>query len=102
MGLGGWQRIGVIVSVTWLVLVVAYAIHEVRLGPFSPGILTTVVESGPAVLQDGHKLTPVELQILWGRLAAAALGPVLAAWAACYGSAWLWRWVIAGFNRHGT
>lgn len=102
MRLGGWQRIGVVLSVVWAALVAAYALYEMHRGPFSQGILTKILESGSPEVREGYTLIPVDVHLLWGRLAAFTLGPVIAAWAAFYGGSWLLRWVATGFNRHDT
>lgn len=102
MKLGGWQRIGVVLSLIWIALIIAYAFYEMHLGPFSSGLLTEVSASGPSVVKDGHTLTPVDTHFLWRRVALFALGPVVAFWTLFSGGALLVRWVAAGFKRNGT
>jgi len=106
--LGGWQRIGIVLSALWILAVAAYAVFELASGPDSAMLLIQMVVSKtgePITVLDGNAyrdLVPVEPKLLVGRLLIALFVPVVTAWVLAYACAWAVRWVIAGFRRNGT
>ena len=105
MRLGGWQRIGVVLSLLWVVLVCAYAVFEYAAGPDSAMVFIEMVVSKtrePAAVLKGNAfadLVPVEPQILWSRLASVVLSPVIAGWLVVYLLVFAVRWIVTGFKR---
>jgi hypothetical protein len=106
--LGGWLRIGIVASVLWAVLVVAYAVFEMNASPESPMLLTEMAVSKtgePAtVLKDNQfrDLVPVEPRLRIQRFLAVIVAPVIVAWGLAYLGVSIVRWVAAGFRRNDT
>ena len=82
--LNGWQRIGVVASVLWIVLVAAYSFKEISDGPFGTRFLTDVVtskthEDNP--FRDKPFLgIPVDTTLNPTKLCIVALVPIAALW----------------------
>ena len=105
MRLGGWQRIGVALSLLWVIVVCAYAAFEYSVGPDSAMVFIEMITSKtrePISVLKGNAfadLVPVEPQLIWPRLVAVTFGPVVAAWVLVYLSVITVRWIVAGFKR---
>jgi len=102
--LGGWQRIGVILSVLWALLVSAYAAFEYVSGPDSAMLLIEMVVSKtgePTTILENNAyrdLVPVQSKLLISRFVIALLAPVALAWVLAYLCIWAVRWIVAGFR----
>lgn len=93
--LGGWQRIGILVSVVWALVVIFYALYETKLGLSSRMLLIEMVASK----------TPDSIGLIWSfprivpsHFILACFGPIFAGWALFYLGAWAIRWVRFGFK----
>lgn len=95
----GWTRLGIVLSVLWMLLISGIALCE--LSSWAP--LGKIVIMQPAVLTGGFVddlglLEKPSLNVY--RLAKALLVPVFIAWIAVYLMAHATRWVYKGFKRH--
>ena len=105
--LGGWQRLGIVLTVLWFIAVAGYASYELRSGPFSPSLVTetVVTKTGEpvAVLSNNpfRDLVPVETHLLVGRFALILAAPFLA-WLLIGVTARTFKWVATGFRVGGT
>lgn len=104
----GWQRIGIVMSILWVIITSGYAMYELAwLSHPSSLLLTEVVvaKTGEPVsaLKDNPfgNLVPVEHRLAIGRFAEAAFLPILVAWALSYLCRWVVRWIAAGFKHSG-
>ena len=105
MRLGGWHRIGVVLSLLWTIAVCGYATFEYAVGPDSAMLFIEMVTSKtgePISVLKGNAfadLVPVEPRLLWSRFAGALLSPVVAGWVLAYLLVFAIRWIVAGFKR---
>ena len=96
-----WRRLGIALSVLWLVAIGGFAAYEVLAEPPAPGHFVELViqKTGePVSTLKGNAfadLVPVEHRLKWRPFGIALLVPVAALW--LVGSL-LW-WVLAGFSR---
>lgn len=108
MRLNGWQRIGVVLSMLWAVVVCGYAAYEYAQRGANTQILIQVTpDKAPVVDKRGSVVDHVEFKsgepsLLWSRLLAAVIVPLLIAWAVAYVCALIVRWVAVGFKKNGT
>jgi hypothetical protein len=99
INLNGWQRIGVVVSVLWIVLAAAYSFKEISEGPFGTRFLTDVVtsktdEDNP--FRDKPFLgVPVDTTLNLMKLCATAFVPIAALWI----GGWAVAWIAKGFRQ---
>jgi hypothetical protein len=98
--IGGWTRLGIVLTLLWMLAVFAELWIELKQGPFSLGLLTetVVAKTGePISVLDGNRfrdLVPVDQALKVERILSALLIPVLSMW--LFGLAW--AWVRAGFR----
>lgn len=113
IGLNGWQRIGVVFSVLWVLSVGGLgALEHVQEGEPTHYFVDTVkVQLPPAkdLNRPGRFLSEeeafgyrVERHFRAGRLIATMLAPIALFWALAYICVFIVRWVVAGFRRNGT
>lgn len=111
--LNGWQRIGVALSVVWILSVGGCsALEYVQKGEPTHYFVYTVNVDLPPVKdldQPGRILSygewlgfRAESRFRVGRLIAAMLVPVVVCWAFAYVCVFVVRWVVAGFKKNGT
>lgn len=99
--LGGWQRLGLVISSVWALSIIALVYLEKKQGPFSHSIVTdtVVAKTGePASVLEGNSfknLVPVETVLNSERIFALLFGPMAAIWVGgyCYG------WIREGFRQ---
>ena len=105
--LGGWQRLGIVLTILWIVAVASYALYELRVGPFGPSLLTetVVAKTGePVAVLSGNEfrdLVPVETRLISGRLTLLLSAPFFV-WLLVGLIARTFKWVAAGFRVGGT
>jgi hypothetical protein len=108
MRLGGWKRLGILASMLWAILVVAYALFELKHGPNSAMLLINMIvtKTGePQSVLAGNSfasLVPVEARLVPSRFAIALLVPPVAIWVLLSLCFWLFKWVATGFKSSGT
>jgi len=108
MRLNGWQRIGVVLSLIYAVVVCGYAAYEyAERGAETQILIQVTPDKAPIVDKRGSVLDYIEFRsgepsLLWGRLLAAVTVPLLIAWAIAYFCVFTVRWVVAGFKKNGT
>jgi hypothetical protein len=90
--LNGWQRIGVVASMLWIVLVAAYSFKEISEGPFSAKLVTDVSLGEPDGVWPGR---PVIVTLNLMRFCAMVLVPIAALWI----GGWAVVWIAKGFRR---
>jgi len=114
--LNGWQRIGAILSLLWVVSVCGYAVSEYsergpRTAYFVEMVKVGVAPTGDSAdSQTGKRRTlsfedfvgRFEPRLMIDRLIAAIALPLIAAWALVYLGIIAVRWVAAGFRKNGT
>ena len=89
----------------WVIVVCAYAAFEYSVGPDSAMVFIEMITSKthePISVLKGNEFAgfvPVEPRLIWPRLVAATIGPVVAAWVLVYLSVITVRWIVAGFKR---
>lgn len=97
--LGGWSRLGIVLTLLWTFAVFLELWAEYEFGPFSLGLLTdtVVVKTGEpvSVIKDNpfRDLVPVDQVINMKKLSAALLGPIISLWLG-----FAWAWVREGFR----
>lgn len=107
MRLNGWQRIGVILSLVWAILVCGYAGYEyAQWGAETQILIQVTPDKAPVVDKRGSIVDYVEFRsgepsLLWWRLLAAVVTPMVVAWIIAYLCVFTVRWVIAGFKKYG-
>jgi hypothetical protein len=93
--LGGWARLGIVLTLLWTLAVLVELSFEVKHGPFSLQLLTetVVARTGePVSALDGNQfrdLVPVDQVVKIEKLLSALLVPIL--------SMWIWVWRGRGF-----
>jgi hypothetical protein len=98
--LGGWTRLGIVLTLLWALVVALELWAEYRFGPWSLGLLTdtVVVKTGEAASAlEGNAfrdLVPVDQAVNVQRLSLILLAPIASMWA--IGLAW--AWVREGFR----
>jgi hypothetical protein len=93
--LGGWTRLGIVLTVLWTLVVLIELWIEFKQGPFGLGLLTDTVETGEPISSLGFRDSiPVDQVLNVGKFSSVLLIPVLSMWV--LGLAW--AWVRAGFN----
>jgi hypothetical protein len=98
--LGGWQRLGIVISTVWTLSILGLVYFEKKEGPFSHSIVTdtVVAKTGePASVLNGNSfkdLVPVETVLNYERFLALLFGPMAIIWLSgyCYG------WIREGFK----
>lgn len=90
--LNGWHRLGILLSVFWMIAVGIEWWVEVRQGPFSTGWVTDTVESkAPPIQQNNVTLKPVEQVVNIARFLVALIAPPIALWALGFSTIWVRR-----------
>ena len=108
MRLNGWQRIGVILSLIWAILVCGYAGYEyAQRGAKTQVFIEVTPDKASLVDKRGSVVDFFELRsggpsLLWGRLLVGVVVPMLVAWIIAYLCVFTVRWVIGGFKKNGT
>jgi hypothetical protein len=90
--LGGWSRLGIVLTLLWALIVAVELLAEYHFGPFSLGLLTDMVKTGEP---DNLGWVPVDQAINVQRLSLILLAPIVSMWA--IGLAW--AWVREGFRK---
>ena len=104
MKLNGWNRIGIILSVLWMLSVIGYTAIEFQLGPESNMLLVDMVvtKTGePIKVLEGNPfrdLVPVEPNLKLMTFFLALFIPVVVIWILSYLIVWSTKWVKAGFK----
>lgn len=97
MKLSGWPRIGIVVSLLWLVAVIGFAFFErFHSAPFGEFRFIEFVPYGPQTV-DGF--TAVHAVLRLGRIAWIGLFPVLIGWVGVFLVVQIVRWVKRGFQQ---
>jgi hypothetical protein len=108
--LNGWARIGVVVSVVWILAVFAVVVTEYLSDPRSSTFFVYWVNSKtgdpiPPNVTRNHffdlifDVLPGERVVNWGRLLGVLIFPVIAGWFSAYLGIWTFRWIRQGFER---
>lgn len=107
MKLGGWQRIGVVLSIVWIIGAGIYQrnaelkrANESVSSLFAVCLKTDLLNGGKRVtncLEETSKNRDIWLEGSWGNVALVAFLPVLLAWPAVFLFLGVFRWVKAGF-----
>ena len=101
MQLNGWQRVGIVLSVLWIVVIAIIALSEyagwVRLGEFTFRYEVMTLKTGARFVDDLGLLYEPSFKVFY--FATALLLPVLIGWITVYLLAWAIRWVHRGFKR---
>jgi hypothetical protein len=98
--LGGWSRLGIVLTLLWTLIVALELSAEYHFGPWGLGLLTDTViaKTGEpaAVLRDNafYDLVPVDQVINIRKLVLTLLAPIVSLWV--IGTAW--AWVREGFR----
>jgi hypothetical protein len=106
--LNGWQGIGVVASVLWLVFVGCLAAYEANLSESATTFLTQDINAetklpiptGPVTFESF--LVKRERVLVPGRIALVMCVPLVVVWLAVYGLLATMRWVARGFKHDGT
>jgi hypothetical protein len=105
--LGGWARIGIVLSVIWVGVIAALVCAEWRLAaPYSVHRRYVDYVPDPSkppvqeVATDGRPitLTPVTRELVWEPIARDTVVPIAAAWLATLIIVAVVRWVRRGFQ----
>lgn len=102
--LSGWQRIGVVLSLLWVVFVCGYSVYEyVRAERGTQYFIEMVRADGkpfshPPSFEDFVQKPRIKLGLLF----SAIVLPPAAAWAITWLFAVTFRWVAAGFRKNGS
>lgn len=96
--LNGWQRLGILLSVFWMIAVGIEWWVEVRQGPFSTGWVTDTVELNPAPPRPESSAAlpyvlgpPVHQVVNIARFLVALIAPPIALWALGFSAVWVRR-----------
>jgi hypothetical protein len=106
MKLNGWQRIGVILSMLWVVSIASYVAYEYRKGSFSSSIFIEVVASktGESMRQfktnQFSDLIPVETKLKYHQILYCLFLPLLLSWLGVYLVVYFYKWIAAGFKNN--
>jgi len=106
--LNGWHRIGIVLSLVWVVFVCGYAAHEyLERGASTTLLIEVTPDKASMVDKQGRVLDYFELKtgeprLLIVPLIAATLVPLALAWAIVYLCVFAFRWVAAGFRSKQT
>ena len=111
--LNGWQRIGVVLSVVWMLSVGGYgALEHVQGGEPTYYFIDAVKVQLPQakdLARPGRLLSEeeflgyrVERHFRLDRLIAAMLVPVVLFWVLAYVCVYVVRWIATGFRKNGT
>ena len=96
--LNGWQRIGIVLSVVWIIVgsYLAYGTIEAQLG------LQEICADYPEANLGFCSTSSVQRRgsptILWIEAGISILAPILIAWLMAYALIYLARWIRAGFR----
>ena len=107
MKLNGWERLGIVASVLWVVVVVGVACVE-RWGSipyqqfyfveFVPDPTREPVTEVSPETGKQHSYKPVTMSLSPMLVLRAALFPLLIVWPLIYAIVWVVRWVKRGFS----
>ena len=109
MKISGWQRVGIVLSVFWILLVASFAADEMVKGsPFNENRFVEIVsddsvapirETDPDTGKPAlHALQPVKPVLDLRYVLIIAVVPVLLAWLFIYLTLFVRRWVKDGFR----
>ncbi len=103
--MNGWQRVGVIVSVLWILIAGFHAYDasvEFRTNLAVASMMSCEEVHGASTECDSRLTQGMEgaYSDAWAAGAIVGLGPVPFAWASAYLSLFLVRWVRYGFNQN--
>jgi hypothetical protein len=89
--LNGWQRLGIVLSVFWMVGIGIECWVEQVQGPFSSGWVTDSVVSGQPQKINNLTLQPEEQVVNIARFSVALIAPPIALWVIGFSVAWIRR-----------
>jgi hypothetical protein len=92
--LGGWTRLGIVLTVLWTLVVLIELWIEFKQGPFGLGLLTDTETGEPISSLGENQFRDVDQVLNVGKFSSVLLIPVLSMWV--LGLAW--AWVRAGFQ----
>lgn len=116
--MNGWQRIGVVLSILWVITTLSYAIYERYAGDDSAKLLVEIViidaKTGasrplppphdPPTWDDIRPVNPqerLEPRLPIWRLGTVIIAPLMLGWALVYLCLFVFRWIAAGFGNAG-
>ncbi len=104
--LNGWQRIGIVLSLFWLVFVCGYTGYEFVKKVDATTYLIEVTHNKPTFDSQGHKIMTIEefvgddakrnLKVI--NFLSAIVIPIAFSWAVGYLSIFTYRWIMLGFR----
>lgn len=117
--INGWQRIGVILSLLWIIFICGYGGYEYVQGPNGTHYFVEIikVDTPPTPANSYEKSLSGERKILsfeefagpppvrtfmFGRLIITIIAPLTFAWAIAYLCVIAVQWIAAGFKKNGT
>jgi hypothetical protein len=92
--LGGWSRLGIVLTLFWGLVVAFELWNDFRLGPFSLLLLTDMRETGPVALEP-KGWVPVDQFINVQKLSLTLLVPIISMLVLGFA----WAWVREGFRK---
>ena len=108
MNLSGWQRIGIVISVLWVLLVCGVATYDYKVkqgldGGFGFAELVTAKDSTPLSsitpnTNEPHSAGELKTVLNISRVLTISLVPVFSAWFLFYVAIFVGRWVRNGFR----
>ena len=111
MKLNGWQRIGVVLSIVWIIGAGIYQRHaDIQRASDSAGFAFRICSDNEQLkpeidldrctkeIENSYKIWMVGS---WGNVAFFAFVPMLLGWVAAYVLIRVWRWVKTGFKTKG-
>lgn len=95
MKIGGWTRLGIVVSVLWIALALMTACYEFFMNaPFGEFMFVRFIDNGPPI----GRFNPVRAELDMGRLTLISLAPIAVFWFSGFVTWRAFRWVKAGFE----
>jgi hypothetical protein len=109
MQLNGWQRIGVVVSVAWIIGAGLYQrnadVHRAQAAmtlsykACTEALRYSANQDFGKCMDGASKDFGIWMDGSWANVASTALIPVPLGWALAYAMIAVWRWIAAGFRR---
>jgi len=101
--LNGWQRIGALASVVWVLAGPVYLInkdthHATKQASLSMKACYQAGRKDCLKVYDATYAASRDVKATWGNWAMLAFVPIVAAWLVVWGTVTLLRWIRAGFR----
>jgi hypothetical protein len=107
MRLGGWQRVGIVISIIWMICAAIYQRHaDIKHATNAANLTYQVCSESESFLKgerdcskEFEKTWHLWLEGSWGNVAFVALVPVPLGWIIFCGLIGVSRWIRRGFDR---